>query len=369
MNIDPYLLDFLLQDGPVAVFSWQLDWTLIYVSKSIERILGLSRAEVYSTQPVRLERIHPEDWALVADALNQIRTSESATFCIRILCKPDTYSYVQTTLRLVRNALGEPLQIVGLVMDVTKDQELTRSLRRQKQQLEDANKSLEEFVYIASHDLREPLTGIAGYADLVRKRYLDKLDDRGQHFLNSIVEQAKRLEAKIDDLLQLSRAGRGKPNGMFPLGAAIEEARRSLASRLRDTGAVLELVDPIPMVRGNRGEIAQVFQNLFSNSLKYQKPDSIPRIRIHVETTSLGWEIFVTDDGIGFEMEHAERIFGVFQRLYTVDQYPGTGIGLAIVKKIIDKHGGRVRAQSAPNQGATFSFTLPKEGPQRPERP
>lgn len=244
--------------------------------------------------------------------------------------------------------------VVAVVRNITQD-------RCYQSKLEDANESLEQFVHVASHDLREPLTGIAGFATLLRKRYGDELDDSGQHFLNEIIAGTKRMEQKIEDLLALSRAGKGAPNGPFPLGSAVEEARRSLVRSFKESGATLQAGE-LPMVRGDRSMVAQVFQNLFSNSIKYHPEGMEPVIEIEVlpDSDPNMIHVTVTDNGIGFCMDHADRIFGIFQRLYTIEQYPGTGIGLAIAKKIVEKHGGRIWASSEPSRGATFHFTLQK---------
>lgn len=260
--------------------------------------------------------------------------------------------------------------VIAIVTDITPYIVQQQKLEKVNASLAELNESLEQFVYVASHDLREPLIGVAGFATLLDRRYGDRLDEQGKHFLEEIVNGCKRMEAKIDDLLLLSRAGRGKPNGSFALGAAIEEARRAVAGRINETGAQILVTKPLPTVRGNRSEIAQVFQNLFSNSIKYRTPDTPPVIQIKaLPQDSDEVLVSVTDNGLGFDMRHADRIFGVFQRLYTVDQYPGTGIGLAIVKKIIDKHGGRIWPLSEPSKGSTFFFTLPKADPQEPETP
>jgi len=249
--------------------------------------------------------------------------------------------------------------VVALVRDTTSDKCYQKKLERQADQLMEANESLEQFVHVASHDLREPLTGVAGFATLLRKRYGDELDDSGQHFLSEIIAGTKRMEQKIDDLLLLSRAGRGSPNGPFPLGSAVEEARRSLVGSFKQSGAALQTGE-LPMVHGDRSMIAQVFQNLFSNSIKYHPEGVKPIIEVESQPDSDSEmvHVTVTDNGIGFCMDHADRIFGIFQRLYTIEQYPGTGIGLAIAKKIVEKHGGRIWASSEPSKGATFHFTL-----------
>jgi PAS domain S-box-containing protein len=254
------------------------------------------------------------------------------------------------------SAIRKNQQIVGLLLQL---QDITE-LRRAEGALQRNNEDLEQFVYIASHDLREPLTSVAGYAGLLTRRLGDKLDDEEKHYLSEILDSAKRMEQKIDDLLSFSRAGRsGVIQGTFHLGAAIEEARRNLVRRIEEASALFEVQDDLPNLQGDRGLIAQVFQNLFSNSIKYHGTET-PRISIQAELYDDNfWLITVKDNGIGFDMQHKDRIFGVFQRLYTIEEYPGTGIGLAIAKKIVERHLGRIWTLSSPGKGSAFFFTLP----------
>jgi PAS domain S-box-containing protein len=237
------------------------------------------------------------------------------------------------------------------LQDITTQKKVEENLQRN-------NEDLEQFVHIATHDLREPLVAVAGFADLVRKRYGAVLGEEGLGFINQVIESAQVMEKKIDDLLAFSKAGRMTTTGTFPLGAAIEEARRSLVRRIEEGSATFSIPNDLPVVQGDRSMIAQVFQNLFSNSIKY-RGEQPPRISVEAEHQGDFWLIKVRDNGIGFNMEHKDRIFGVFQRLYTIEQYPGTGIGLAIAKKIVDRHGGRIWTASEPNKGSTFFFTLP----------
>ena len=233
----------------------------------------------------------------------------------------------------------------------------TCAYRTRVEQLE---QDLEQFAYLASHDLREPLTGLAGFATLLQSRCDDQLTDDGRHFLKQIIEGTKRMEEKLEDLLAFSRAGQARPTGSFPLGGAIEEARRALARSIAETKATIDIESEMPIVEGDRSMIAQVFQNLFSNSLKYRHKDKPPHIQIKAELHDDGlWQVAVRDNGIGFDMRYQERVFGVFQRLYTIEEYPGTGIGLAIARKVIERHGGTIWTRSEPDQGATFYFTLP----------
>jgi light-regulated signal transduction histidine kinase (bacteriophytochrome) len=229
-----------------------------------------------------------------------------------------------------------------------------------RQHVEQLEEDLEQFMHIVSHDLREPMMCVAGFATILQRRSDKELSKENKHFLEQIIEGTKRLDEKLNDLLAFSRAGRSKPPGSFPLGAAIEEAKRSLARKIAETKATIEVVGDLPVINGDRGLVAQAFQNLFSNSLKYQMPDVPPQIKISAEPYEDGfWKVAVQDNGIGFDMMYKDQIFHVFRRLFTTEQYPGTGIGLAIVEKVIKRHGGAIWPVSAPNAGATFYFTLP----------
>lgn len=219
---------------------------------------------------------------------------------------------------------------------------------------------VDQLAYVVSHDLREPLTAIAGFATLFKRRYENTLDEQGKRFIEQIIDGTRRMEQKVDDLLDFSRAGRLTACQKFPLGIAVEEAKRNLVAGIQRTDADIQVIGTMPEVWGSGSLIAQVFQNLFSNSIKY-RGDNRPRIEVRAarSTEESHWLISVKDYGIGFDMQYKDRIFGIFQRLYTVEQYPGTGIGLAIAKRIVERHHGTIWAESEPGKGATFFFTLP----------
>lgn len=359
MNIEQ-LWPSLLQ-GPLVLFAANLDWSPIYISPNIEALLGYPVDTFFKDPNFWLGIIHPDDQVQVAETLAKLPGIDHVQDENRLRHLDGQYVFVRTEIKFMPADVNGPDRYVGYFLDSTKDVQQKLELERQKQALADANESLEQFVYVASHDLREPLIGVAGYATLVLKRYADKLDDQGKHFINEVVRGCKSMEQKIDDLLELSRAGNAPHDLPFPLGSAVEQARRSLVGSIEKSGAVIRY-DSLPMVRGDRGQIAQVFQNLFSNSIKYRSKDVAPVIDVAIEPYEDPNFLCITvkDNGIGFDMRHMDRIFGVFQRLYTIDQYPGTGIGLAIVKKIIDIHGGKIWVLSKPGGGTTFYFTLAK---------
>ena len=296
-----------------------------------------------------------DDLEMFIDTIDKFESGRTQNYRIelRYLRSDRKFLWASVSVSAVRKE-GRMTALLLQLQDISEQ-------KRAEAALQQNNHDLEQFVYIASHDLREPLTAIAGFSTLLKRRYSGHLNEEGNKFLQEIVETTKRMETKIDDLLAFSRAGRmpTSKEATFPLGLAIEEARRSLVRSIEEAHVIFTIPSDLPTVYGDRSLIAQVFQNLFSNSIKYRNLDT-PRI---VVTVNPGEDncciVSVQDNGIGFDMRHKDRIFGVFQRLYTIEQYPGTGIGLAIAKKIVERHQGRIWPESAPGKGSTFFFTLP----------
>lgn len=232
------------------------------------------------------------------------------------------------------------------------------ALRESADSLARSNKDLEHFAYVASHDLQEPLRQIAGFVRLLEKNYSALFDDTAREFFDFVQEGANRMQSLINDLLQYSRVGRrGTEASSVDLNEVCHTASRNLQARIEETGARIA-IKPLPQVRGNPTLLAQVFQNLLANSLKFQGQRP-PEIEVAARQQADEWLVWVKDNGIGFDKEHAENIFVIFQRLHARGKYEGTGLGLAICKRAIEQHGGRIWAESKPNQGATFYFTLP----------
>lgn len=232
------------------------------------------------------------------------------------------------------------------------------ALRDSADSLARSNKDLEHFAYVASHDLQEPLRQIGGFVRLLEKNYSTLFDDTAREFFDFIQGGTNRMQTLINDLLHYSRVGRrGAEVSSVDLNEVCYTASKNLQARISETGAKVT-IKPLPQVRGNPMLLAQVFQNLLANSLKFQgaKP---PEIEVAAREKDNEWLVWVKDNGIGFDREHAENIFVIFQRLHARGTYEGTGLGLAICKRAIEQHGGRIWAESEPNKGATFYFTLP----------
>jgi light-regulated signal transduction histidine kinase (bacteriophytochrome) len=248
--------------------------------------------------------------------------------------------------------------VTAVVRDITERKQAQRQLQQHAAELERSNAELEQFAYVASHDLQEPLRIVASYSQLLARRYQDKLDSDANEFIDFIVDGASRMQILINDLLSYSRVGtRGQGFEPTDFNKVIESALQNLELSLEDKAATVTY-DNMPTLMADRVQVMQLFQNLISNAIKFHG-DAPPQIHLGVEKQADEFVFQVRDNGIGIDPQYAERIFLVFQRLHGKREYPGTGIGLAICKKIVERHGGRIWVESAPGEGSTFFFTIP----------
>jgi len=231
-------------------------------------------------------------------------------------------------------------------------------LARKVEELARSNRDLEQFAYVASHDLQEPLRMVATYTQLLADRYRGKLDEKADKYIGYAVDGAIRMQALINDLLVYSRIGRHQNEPQrVECDGIVQRAIRNLQAAIGESRAVV-LCDSLPVVYADPGPLEQVFQNLISNAIKFHGPEP-PRVNISAQEKAAQWVFSVADNGIGIDPEHAEAIFVIFKRLHSRTEYPGSGLGLAICKKIIEQAGGSIWVESQPAKGATFKFTLP----------
>jgi signal transduction histidine kinase len=231
-------------------------------------------------------------------------------------------------------------------------------LREQARELERSNRDLEQFAYLASHDLQEPLRKVASFTQLLQKRYGDQLDERADQYIDFAVDGARRMQRLIQDLLAFSRVGRsGAPLEDVDLESVLEQVLQDLAERIAEPGAQVTH-EPLPVVRGERALLTTLLMNVVSNAIKFRHPDRAPRVHLTARRGEGSWELACTDNGIGIDPQYAERVFVIFQRLHPKDVYSGTGIGLALVKRVVEHHGGRVWVEPAAEGGATVRWTL-----------
>ncbi|OON82534.1 sensor histidine kinase [Streptomyces tsukubensis] len=238
--------------------------------------------------------------------------------------------------------------------------ERTADLDAQTAELQRSNAELEQFAYVASHDLQEPLRKIASFCQLLEKRYGDELDDRAKQYIAFAVDGAKRMQVLINDLLTFSRVGRlgGEP-APVPLDDVLDRALADLALALEESGTTFERKGPLPVVTGDRTTLALLWQNLVGNAVKFRHPDRSPVITVDCRREGDFWQVSVTDNGIGVPEEFGEKVFVIFQRLHSREEYGGTGIGLALCRKIVEHHGGRIGFDHSVPEGTRITFTLP----------
>lgn len=240
------------------------------------------------------------------------------------------------------------------------NQDLELRVRKRTAQLEEMNKELQDFVYSVSHDLRAPLRSISGFAQIIDRRYKECLDEQGRHYFDNIITAGRQMGQLIDDLLKFSRLGqKGMSAEPVPLDDVMKTAVKTLSDQIKTTNARVDIPEQMPVVQGDPSLITHVFVNLFENAIKYHKPDEAPHIVVGIEIENRHVVISVTDNGIGIGPEYHEKIFNIFQRLHNQSEYPGTGIGLAAVKKAIQMMGGRVWVESEPGQGSIFTIEIP----------
>lgn len=250
-----------------------------------------------------------------------------------------------------------------LMEEIAERERAQEALLQMAAELERSNAELQQFAYVASHDLQEPLRMITSYLQLFMRRYGNNLDGEAREFLEFAVDGATRMQKLISDLLAYSRVHtRARPPEPTDSAAVLQQTIQDLQAAITDSNATVTF-DELPMVMADATQLGQLFQNLISNAIKYRSDDP-PRIHISAHREGDQWVFAVKDNGIGIDPKYFDRIFAIFQRLHTRDEYPGTGIGLAICKRIVERHGGRIWVESAPGQGCTFFFTLPARLPE-----
>ena len=331
------------------------------VNRRLCEILGYGEQELIG-RPVK-EISHPEDRNLTDSQRMRVRSGEkhSVRFEKRYIRKSGAIVWVDLSVALACDASGVPQYEIALFDDITERKKAEAALREAHEELKRSNAELEQFAYVASHDLQEPLRMVSSYTQLLMRRYGDKLDGDAKDFTAFIVDGATRMKQLIEDLLAYSRVGTRDKN-FKPVDAesSLKRALTNLRAAIQDSGATVTQ-DKLPTIPCDEVQLAQLFQNLIGNALKFRKPDVAPAVHVGAAEQGAEWEFMVRDNGIGIEPQYFERIFMVFQRLHDKGEYPGTGIGLAIVKKVVERHGGRIWVQSQPGAGTTFHFTMPKE--------
>lgn len=352
----------LLEAAPDAMVIVDRGGRIVVVNRQTERLFGWRRDELLGEE---VEVLVPRRFVLDHKGHRDTFMDDpkvrpmGAGLDLWGARKDGTEFPVEISLGPLRTPQG--LLVLAAVRDATDTKEAQRRLREAAEELEASNEELERFAYIVSHDLQEPLRTITGFIDLIHDRKADGLDDEGKEFLSYVQQGAGRMRELIADLLHYSRVG---TSGAQPVPVhtvdVVQEVVEDLRPRIDETGATLH-VETLPDVRAERTQLRQVFQNLIGNGLKFRTPDTEPEITVSGTADEDGGMVrfTVTDNGIGIHPRDHDRVFLVFQRLHERDRYEGTGIGLAVVKKIVERHGGQIGLESEVGKGTTVWFTLP----------
>lgn len=356
----------VLESAPDAIVIVDARGAIEFVNQQTERLFGYSRDELIG-KPVEI--LMPERYRTghVSQRGGYMAAPRTRPMGVGLelfgLRKDGTEFPVEISLSPIHTDDG--MLVTSIIRDVTDRRRVEQQLRQTAEALEHqtaellrSNAELQQFAYVASHDLQEPLRMVASYTQLLARRYQGKLDQDADEFIAYAVDGAKRMQALINDLLIYSRVGTQRREfERTDLGEVVDHVIADLALAIEEAHATVTRGD-LPTVLADSVQMGQLFQNLISNAIKF-RGSADPDVRITAERDGDQWRLAVRDNGIGIAPEFSDRIFGIFQRLHTRTEYPGTGIGLAICKKIVERHGGQIWVESQPGEGATFYFTLP----------
>ncbi len=327
-----------------------------YVNQAMARMLGYTELEMFGESMFNFMDEQAIHSAKENMERRQQGMAERHEFRLKTKDGKDVWTYMSTSPLMDKN--DNLLSCCALVYNITERKEAEQQMLQLTEDLKRSNEELEQFAYVASHDLQEPLRAVTSYTQLLAQRYQGNLDEKADKYINYIVDGATRMQQLINDLLAYSRLGRqGKIFELADCNAAVEQSLRNLQIAIAETQAVITC-DAMPTVMADESQLVQLFQNLIANGIKFCRED-IPLIQIAACRQEGEWLFCVRDNGIGIDPEYADRIFIIFGRLHGRREYPGTGIGLAMCKRIVERHGGRIWVESQEGKGATFYFTIP----------
>ncbi len=353
-----------------AIWDWDVETNEVTrTGKGMKVLFGYEMEEAIPEQNFWHNRIHPDDYPAFQKKQNDIMNDPSKLYWedeYRFLKKDGRYAYVFDKGYVIRDEKGKAIRLIGATRDVTERKEseallldLNNRLKQRADELAASNVELERFAYIASHDMQEPLRMITSFLQLFKKKYEAQIDETAEQYIHFAVDGAERMRKLIMDLLEYSRVGSNKDDlSEIDTNELLKEVVNVFLARIDEMKATIE-VDPLPDIRANKTQLFQLFQNLIGNALKYHTGDS-PHIHIEGKEEAGYYQFSVRDNGIGIKPIFFEKIFVLFQRLHHKNEYSGTGIGLAICKKIVDRHDGKIWVESEPGKGSCFYFTISK---------
>ena len=353
------ILSTAVEQSPVSVMITDVKGNIEYVNPHFTAVAGYSPEEAAGKNP-RILKSGLQGREFYRDLWTTITSGREWTGEFHNKKKNGELYWEKAKISPIKNKDGVITHFVALKEDVTALKLAEEALKRHTEELERSNRELEQFAYVASHDLQEPLRIVAGYVQLLSRRYKGKLDEKAEEFISFALDATKRMQALISDLLAYSRIGAGgKDFGSVDMEKVLDSTLLDLNPALSERGAEVTR-SPLPSVKGDEPQLRRLFQNLIGNAVKYCS--EMPRIHVSAEKKADSWLFSIRDNGIGIAPRHHDRIFQIFQRLHAKNEYSGTGIGLAICKKVVENHGGRIWVESEAEKGSTFYFTIPTRG-------
>lgn len=342
----------------IGIWEWNPESKVLMWNPTVSRIYGLPEDMLNGPYEYLFQTIHPEDRKRVENAAKEaIENNKKFSQQFRIVREDESIRHLKSVATVRRDENGKILGIVGSNWDITAEKE-AEERKVKTSQLETRNKELEQFAYVASHDLQEPLRTTLGFVGLLEEGYKEHLDDKARSYLEYISGSAERMSSLVKGLLDYSRIGRNQTITTINTQDLVCQVLDDLTAQINESKAKIT-VSKLPEVQGSRTELYMLFQNLISNAIKFSRKDQIPEVTISARKSRGFWHYSIKDNGIGIAEEHIDKIFLIFQRLNSRSEYEGSGIGLAHCRKIADYHGGTLTVKSELNKGSNFIFTIP----------
>ncbi|WP_339105989.1 ATP-binding protein [Haloterrigena salinisoli] len=354
-------LDMATEAASIGIWTWDIQKNVVTGDEYLAELYEMNPVIVTEGAPIEAfyDQIH-EDEAEETKSEIKRAIEETGELKTEFRLKDGAITWVEIRGEVEYDVSGNPIRMHGTVADITERKEREQQLEQLVAELEESNERLEQFAYAASHDLQEPLRMVSSYLQLIDSRY--DLNEEGEEFLEFAVDGAERMRSMIDGLLQYSRVEtQGDPLEPVDLECILDDVRDNLQVTIEENNATIE-TEPLPRVQGDPDQLRQVFQNLLDNAIEYS--DVQPTVHVTAERNGTDWIVSVEDEGIGINPEQQEQIFEVFQRGHSRSEGNGTGIGLALCERIIERHGGDIWVESEPGEGSTFSFLLPASSSQ-----
>ena len=354
-------LDLAIRSAELGIWDWDTATDRVSLAGRQSDLFGFGVDQTVVPLGAFQARVHPDDWQPVMAEVTEAMEMGSGFDCdFRVILPDGGLRWVRSIGSQVTDTATGTQHVIGTARDVTDRKRSEDEARRTMDALIRSNAELERFAYVASHDLQEPIRSIVAYSQLLGQRHGDRLDGEAREFLEFIIDGGKRMQALVLDLLEYSRvATRGRAFAPVDLQAVIRAARENLRLSIADSGATLTVQEPLPSVLGDETQLVSLMQNLIGNAIKFHRPGVPPAVVIDGAREDNAAVITVSDNGIGIAAEHHDKVFQIFKRLHGSEEFPGTGVGLALTKRIVEHHGGTIALDSRPDEGSRFSIRLP----------